>query len=123
MSNTYNNIPPNPASNNATTKSFDNYYVKQLELDPGTFNMMKGFFQSRKFDKVASESIAVAIMKQARHDGYNPLSVLDQLRGMDSPALNSLVSEILNYNRFKTSLIGHSTGFAPFGPASRNIVA
>ena len=120
---TYSNLPPNSASENSTAKSLDNYYIRQFELDPGTFNMMKGFFQSRKFDKVAAESIAVTIMKQAKADGYNPMAVLDQLKGMQSLELNSLVSEILNFNRFKTSLVGHSTGFAPFEPVARNIVA
>jgi hypothetical protein len=62
-------------------------------------------------------------MKQAKADGYNPMAVLDQLKGMQGLELNSLVSEILNYNRFKTSLIGHSMGFSPFETAARNIVA
>jgi hypothetical protein len=120
---TYSNLPPNSAAVNSTVKSFDNYYIRQFELDPSTFNMMKGFFQSRNFDKVAAESIAVTIMKQAKADGYNPMAVLDQLKGMQGIELNSLVSEILNYNRFKTSLIGHSMGFSPFEPVARNIVA
>lgn len=120
---TYNNLPPNPTAVNSTVKSLENNYVRQFELDSGTFNMMKGFFLSKKFDKVAAESIAVTIMKQAQADGYSPLAVLDQLKGMESLELNSLVSEILNYNRFKTSLIGHSLIFSPFEPVSRNIVA
>jgi hypothetical protein len=122
MANSYNNLPLTPASN-ATVKAFDNFYIKQFELDPGTFNMMRGFFESRKFDKSAAETIAVTIMKQAKQDGYNPVAVLDQLKGLQGVELNSLVSEILNFNRFKTSLIGHSSEFKPFGPVSRNILA
>jgi len=119
---TYSNLPPNLTAANSTVKSIDNYYIRQFELDPSTFNMMKGFFQSKNFDKVAAESIAVTIMKQAKVDGYNPMAVLDQLKGMQGLELNSLVSEILNYNRFKTSLICHSMGFSPFEPVARNIV-
>lgn len=120
---TYSNLPPNPASVNSTVQSFDNYYVKPFEIDPSTFNMMKGFFQSKHFDKVAAETISVTIMKQAKADGYSPFQILDQLKSLNGLELNSLVSEILNYNRFKTSLVGHSLGFSPFEPVSRNIVA
>jgi hypothetical protein len=85
--------------------------------------MMKGFFESRQFDKVAAETIAVAIIRQAKIDGYNPLQVVDTLKGMDGLSLNSVVSDILNYNRYKTSMLGHSLSNAPFEPIARNIVA
>ena len=84
---------------------------------------MKGFFESRKFDKVAAETIAVAIIRQAKMDGYNPLQVLDTLKGIDSLTLNSVVSDILNFNRYKTSMLGHSLNNDPFEPIARNILA
>lgn len=117
----YSNLPPSPSK--SISDSADGLYVKQLELDPATFNMMKGFFESRKFDKVAAESIAVAIIRQAKVDGYNPLQVLDTLKGIDSLTLNSVVSDILNFNRYKTSMLGHSLNNAPFEPIARNILA
>jgi hypothetical protein len=118
----YNNIPASP-SGDATIRAIDNYYSQPFELHAGTFDMMKGFFQSRGFDKSAAESISVTIMKQAKIDGYNPLEVLDTLSGIDTVELNSVVAELINYNRFKTSFLGYSAGFAPFVEVSRNILA
>lgn len=117
----YSNLPLSPS--NSISSSADNLYTKPLELDPNTFSMMKGFFESRQFDKVAAETIAVAIIKQAKIDGYNPLQVVDTLKGMDGLALNSVVADILNYNRYKTSMLGHSLSNTPFEPIARNIVA
>jgi hypothetical protein len=117
----YSNLPPSPSA--SVSASADGLYVKQLELDPATFNMMKGFFESRQFDKVAAETIAVAIIKQAKMDGYNPLQVLDTLKGITGVGLNAVVSDILNYNRYKTSMLGHSLSNDPFEPVARNILA
>lgn len=117
----YSNLPLSPSQ--SVSASVDGLYVKQLELDPNTFSMMKGFFEGRNFDKVAAETIAVAIIKQAKIDGYNPLQVLDTLKGIDTLSLNSVVSDILNYNRYKTSMLGHSLANEPFEPIARNILA
>ena len=117
----YSNLPPSPSQ--SISASADGLYVKQLELDPNVFSMMKGFFESRQFDKVAAETISVAIIRQAKTDGYNPLQVLDTLKGIDTLALNSVVSDILNYNRYKTSMLGHSLTNDPFEPVARNILA
>lgn len=117
------NLPTTQPSTDPTSQAYDQLYSKPLELDPNTFNMMKGFFEGKGFDKVAAETVAVTFIKQAKNDGYNPLEVLDTLRGMKSLELNTVVTEILNYNRYKTSYLGHSTGFVPFEPVARNIQA
>ena len=121
--NTYNNLPASDSnSSNATIRAMDNYYSTPFELHAGTFNLMKGFFESKGFEKSSAETIAVTIMKQAKLDKFNPMEVLDNLKGLDSLELNSTVSELLNFNRFKTSLLGHATGFTPFAPVARNII-
>ena len=121
--NLYNNIPPSSPNNDATVRAFDNYYNQPFELHAGTFIMMKGFFQKRGFENLAAESIAVTIMKHSKIDVYNPLQVLDNLESLDTVELNSVIAEILNYNRFKTSFLGYSEGFAPYAEVARNILA
>jgi hypothetical protein len=121
--NLYTNLPPTPVSNNSTAAAMDSYYTKPLGIDSSTFSMMTGFFQSRGFGVSAAETITVAIIKQAQLDGYSPMNVLDSLRGVTNVVLNSIVAEILNYNRFKTSFLGNAAGFIPFPPVSRTILA
>jgi hypothetical protein len=116
----FNNLPSNGKSVAAT--AYSNAYEKPLELETNTFNLMKGFFEGKGFDKLSAETIAVTFMKQAKVDGYNPLQVLDTIKGFAAPKLNAVVTEILNYNRYKTSYLGNSSGIKAFEPVARNIV-
>lgn len=115
------NLPPSASPTSLINT--DEYYAKPFEIDAGTFNMMKGFFQSKGFDITAAETISVTLMKQAKNDGYNPLEVLSTIKTFDGVQLNTVISEILNYSRYKTSYLGTSANFTPFEPVSRNIQA
>lgn len=123
MSNLYSNIPPNRTAVESTVQAFDNFYTQPLELNAGVLDAMKGFFTKRGFESVAAESIAVVIMKQAKKDNYNPMQILDTLKGLDSVEISALVSEILNYNRVKTSFLGYARQFTPNQEVQRNILA
>lgn len=101
---------------------YDAYLNKPLELEAGMFNAMKGFFNSRGFDLAASESISVIIIKQAKLDGYNPLKILDTLKGLNNSEISALVSEILNYNRVKTSFLGYARQTNTIEEIKRNIL-
>jgi hypothetical protein len=122
--NSYSNLPQkSTSSNDPTIQAFDTYYSKPFELDANTLAAMTGFFGSRGFEESAAESIAVIIMKQAKQDGYNPMSILDTLKGLDNVEISALVGEILNFNRVKTSFLGYANQFTPPAEITRNIVA
>jgi hypothetical protein len=125
--NNYSNIPPTkPVSNTSgdyTVQAFDAYYNVPLELSASTLDAMTGFFTSRGFDETAAQSTAVILIKQAKNDGYNPMQILDTLAGLSSSEISLLVSEILNYNRFKTSFLGYALAFSPNQLVSRNVIA
>jgi len=125
MSNTtYNNIPfENILNSDSTVQAFDQYYSKPLELSSGVLNAVIAFFTERGFDPQASQSIAVIILQQARKDNYNPMAILDTITGYDSAQISALVTEILNYNRYKSSFLGYALAFSPNSEISRNILA
>lgn len=104
-------------------KAFDAYLNRPLELETGTLSAMKGFFTSRGFEESSAESISVIIIKQAKADGYNPMTILDTLGGLNNVEISALVSEILNYNRFKSSFLGYARQFNTASEVNRNIVA
>jgi hypothetical protein len=84
---------------------------------------MVGFFQNKGFDVVASQSITLVIMTQCQQDNINPMTIIDSLRGQDAAALSVLATQILNYNRFKSSYLGIADTVAPFFQVQRNILA
>ena len=117
----YTNLPPQTANPAAT--AYSNAYEKPFVLETNTFNLMKGFFEGKGFDKLASDVLATTFMKQAAMDGYSALDVLGTLKTMDSFKLSGVINEILNYNRYKTSYLGTTSGIKSFTPIARNIVA
>lgn len=125
MADIYNNIPKEPSSSNSdfTVQVFDQYYQAPVALNNSELTMMTGFFESRGFDKVAAESTALVILQQAKKDGFNAMQVMDTLKGISPVEISSLVAEILNYNRFKTSSLGTSQNIAPADDIVRNILA
>jgi hypothetical protein len=123
MPNIYSNLPLKTTVNqNATILAFDTYYEKPLELDTNTFEAMKSFFTSRGFETIAAESVVIVIIKQAKKDGYNPMEILDTLKGLTNVEISALVSEIVNNNRLKTSFLGYGLAFEPNFEVARNII-
>jgi hypothetical protein len=116
------NIPVQINSDN-TVQAFDKFYDAPVEIDASVLAAMKGFFTNRNFGEVAAESIAVTIITQAKQDGYNPMQILDNLKGLTSVELSGLVSELLNYNRFKSSSLGYAQPFITNAEVLRNIIA
>ena len=123
MSNLYSNLPATKSTADATVQAFDNYYAQPLELSASVLAAMSGFFTSRGFNSISAESVSVIIMKQAKKDGYNPMQILDTLKGVDNVEISALVSEILNYNRVKTSFLGYAREFSPHFEIQRTVIA
>ena len=123
MNPTYNNLPSKTTSDSAIVQAFDAYTSQPLEIDASTLEAMRGFFTNRGFDKTSAESVSVTIIKQAKQDGYNPMQILDSLKGLDSVEISALVAEIVNYNRFKTSFLGYALAFSANNEVARNIQA
>lgn len=126
MSNFYNNLPQKPQGDSASRKEvklFDIYNSQSITVESATFDAMIAFFGSRGFEKDSAESTAYIIIKQAVLDNLNPFQLLDTLKGLDDVQLSGLITELLNYNRYKSSSLGSATSFAPSIEVTRNIVA
>jgi hypothetical protein len=120
---TYSNLPPRPKpARSDTTRAFENYYSDPVELSSTTLAAMKGYFTNKGFGEVAAENITTIIMTQAHSDGYSPMQILDTLKGLNNLDLSAFVSELLNYNRFKTSSLGYAKEFKPNTEIQRSII-
>ena len=122
----YNNVPQpeqNQDSNQSTIKLFDTYNKAPISVDSATYDAMIGFFESKGFQNDSAQSMAYVIIKQAILDGYKPFQLIDTLKGLTSVELSSLIIEILNYNRYKTSSLGMASPFSPVEEVARNIIA
>lgn len=119
---TYTNLPPATQNNSFGKQTFINFYTAPLEISATTLDAITAFFTSRNFDSVSASSLATTLIAQAKKDQVNPLTMLDTLRGYDVVQLNSLMAEVINYNRYKTSYLGFGPIFAPNPEVTRNIL-
>ena len=97
----------------------------KIELNAGEYDAAVAFFEQRDYDRQAAESIAYVLMRQAKIDDVSVFKILDTLnaRSTDPITLNNLVGEILNLNRFKTSILGYKSAGPENTLAKRNIKA
>ena len=122
----YSNLPPATAtksSSDLTNKALSQYNDVPVELDHNVMTAMIGMLENRGFSSDSAESISITVMIQARRDGYNPMTILESMKKLGENDLSQLLSEILNYNRLKTSVLGSVQQITPVDNVKRNIVA
>jgi hypothetical protein len=100
------NVQENLDSAASTVRYFDRYFNSPIELDNQSTETIKAYFEKRGFLPSSAESIALIILTQAKKDNLNASIIMDSLSGLTDVELSGLVSEILNYNRFKSSTLG-----------------
>jgi hypothetical protein len=126
MNNFYNNVPKTSSTDNSFQKTinvFENYTQAPITVNASTLDAMIAFFSSRGFLEDAAESTALIIIRQANKDKINPFDLLDTLKGLNDVQLSDLVTELLNYNRYKSSSLGYASPFTTNDEIARNIVA
>jgi len=114
---------PNNYSDKGVTKFFNNYFSKQLTFPTNQVDAVITFFEKRGFDKSASIAVGSVLLQQAKLDGINVFKLLDTLKGLSEVQLSAVVTEILNYNRAKTSTLGYKRDTSVNKFEKRNIAS
>ena len=129
MTDIYSNLPLtaqanlNNDSSNLTIKNFNQYYNNPIEIDNNSMIYITSFFEKRGFSPDSAETISLVILSQAKKDNVNPSSIMDEIKTLDNVSISGLVGQILNYNRFNTSILGVYVTPSPADEIQRNILA
>lgn len=117
------NIPfeVSKSSSDSTLKTLREFNTVQTQLDNNVLTAMIGYLEKNGFINGSAETISIAILTQAKKDGYNAMQLLDTLKTLNGVELSSVVAEILNYNRLKTSSLGIIQQILPVDNVRRNI--
>lgn len=104
-----NNLPSSPSndSSDEVRNFFDRYYQKEITFPVNQIDAVVGFFLKRGFEEEPAKGIGITLLSQARVDNVNVFQLLDTLKGLTDVQLNSVISEILNAYREKTSILGY----------------
>ena len=114
---------PDNYSDKGVTKFFDTYFSKELSFPSNQVDAVVSFFTKRGFDKVSAISVSTTLLQQAKIDDVKIFKLLDTLSGLNEIQLSSIVTEVLNYNRPKTSTLGFKRTESADKIEKRNIVA
>lgn len=106
MSNSNLPITTDNDSSNEVKRFFNNYFNEPIAFPAEQIDAVVGYFRSRGFDDLASNSTAIVLLQQAKLDEVNVFQLLDTLKGLTELQLSAVVAEVLNYNRQKTSTLG-----------------
>lgn len=114
---------PTNFNDKGVTKFFDTYFSKTLSFPTTQVDAVVTFFTKRGFDKTAAISVSTTLLEQSKIDQVNVFKLLDTLSGLDEIQLSAIVTEVLNYNRAKTSTLGFKRTDSADKIEKRNIVA
>jgi hypothetical protein len=114
---------PTNFSDKGVTTFFNNYFSKTLSFPTNQVDAVISFFEKRNFDKAAAIAVGTTLLQQAKIDDVNIFKLLDTLKGLNELQLSAIVTEVLNYNRAKTSTLGYRRSESADKTEKRNIVA
>lgn len=100
---------------------FDKYFQHQITFPTNQIDAVIGFFQNKGFDDLGAKSTSIALLNQARIDNVNVFELLDTLKGLTDVQLSSVVTQVLNTYREKTSTLGYKILTVEESSESRNI--
>ena len=95
----------------------------RLEFSASEYDAVVGFFEGKDYDRQAAESLAYIILRQAKIDNVPVFQILQSLSKVAPVTLSQLVTEILNSNRYKTSVLGFRNERTTLDHITRNIKA
>ena len=109
-------------SSEDTKQFFDTFFAEPLSYPAAEIDAVVGYFEGRGFGKEAAISVAKVLIRQAKLDGIKVFKLVDTLKGLNKVQLSSVVTEILNYNRPKSSTLGYRIEDSVLWGEKRNIV-
>ena len=121
----YTNLPiksKTASSSDQTNRTFEQYNDLPVQLDQNTLTAVQGFLENRGFSKESSELISITILLQASRENYNPMAIIETMKQLSDNDLSQVIAEILNFNRFKTSVLGSIQRVSPVDNVKRNIL-
>lgn len=115
------NLPTTPQDNGEVRNFFDKFFLNQITFPSNQIDAIVGFFLKRGFDDDAARSTSIVLLNQARLENVNPFQLLDTIKGLTDAQLSSVVTEVLNVYRDRSSSLGFKLINIEETAESRNI--
>ena len=101
---------------------FDNYFNEEISFPSNLIDAVVGFFVKRGFDEQVARSTGIVLLNQSRLDNINVFELLEKLQNLSDIQLSQIITQVLNYYRIQTSVLGYKTTIKNESFESRNIL-
>ena len=112
LSTEFSNLPISDQVSTDTAGSnvdyFENLNKVQLAFKASESDAIIAYFKSIGMDDNAAKSVGFIFLKQCKIDKVDAIQLLDSLRKLKGTQLTSVLGEILNLNRVRTSALGNA---------------
>lgn len=106
-----------------TVRIFDNFYSTKLVVPAAEYDVVLSFFKNSTKSIIVAENFASLLFKIAQEGGYNVLSLLEVLKGVNNTLeLNKIMCYYLNTFKSRASLYGIGIIPKPNQAVLRNVV-
>lgn len=121
MNNT--NLPSNQQQGKSEVRQFfNNYFEEQVSFPSNLIDAVVGFFVKRGFNEEVSRSIGIVLLNQSRLDNVNVFQLLENLDSLSDIQMNRIITQILNFYRVQTSILGYKSAAKTDSFETRNIL-
>lgn len=94
-------------SSNDITKLFNRQTNEEIGYKAAEVDAVIGYFSKRGFEQTAAINTALVLLRQASIDKIPAFKLIDTLKGISDVQLNNVVTQILNLDRNKCSVLGY----------------
>ena len=117
------NLPLDTSQNSQEVRTFfDKFFLGQITFPSNQIDAVLGFFIKRGFGEQAARSTGIVLLNQAKLDGINIFEILDNLKSLNDAQLSQVITEVLNYYRVQTSVLGFKKNANNDSFENRNIL-
>lgn len=106
-----------------TVRIFDNFYSTKLVVPAAEYDVVFSYFKKNAKSIIIAENFTSLLFKIAQEGGYNVLSLLDVLKGVNNTLeMNKIICYYLNTFKSRASLYGIGIVPKPNQAVQRNVV-
>lgn len=105
-----------------TVRIFDNFYDFELVIPAAEYDVVYSYFASKMPSKQAAGNFTVSLFRVAQESGTEPLTLLEEFKGINGVSLDVTMAYYLNAVRSLATLLGVGVPVTPNFYAARNVL-
>lgn len=105
-----------------TVRIFDRFYEFERFVPAAEYDVVNSYFRSVMTSPIAAGNFTVSLFQVAERTGIEPLTLLNEFKGLNGLELSASLAYYLNQIRSRAALLGLGVPVTPNFYAARNIL-